>query len=896
MPQIAIIVGNADLVREGEIVPLVQGQLLSPGDEVHVKENSKVKCILSGGALWYLNSGTRLSIDETVAISENKRRLPLQLLEGEIHIVKRDEAFEEYLVLTRRWSARITAADVTVCAAPEKNRCGIGLLNGFVTFTPMGGTETVVPPCNLLLPGDGGPGELTSLHVSDIASVKSWVGSTVIEEALAASGCTIAEESAVNEPPSWQKLPRENASLNEKIIDTLVAVDPEQTPVRYSLLKGPKGMALDETAGILTYPASSAGSFKVMVEAKDADARICTATVVLKVSPGLTLRLRAPRRVEPGMPVTISAVPQGVVNSRVRYRFDLNGDGRYDFPASGRFGKQAIIHTHIFDKEGVFLLKAEALSNNGMRALSTRKVIVNAPPSARLKAHPEFVTVGTPVTLDVSSSTDTRNGTVPLKVRFDINNDGVWDLPAGKGFLETDKAVYAWSEPGTYSIIAEITDMDGASDSAVVRIVVAKGLAGGSITCPDTVHIGDSVKFYGEIQQSEFPVKTIAWSFDNDTVFEKKATAASVFHVFKKEGLFTVRCIMTDEKGRQVIVARKVTVRNIATSVDAGGPYKARVNSELILTGSATDPDSRVVLYEWDVDGDGRVDYKNEKKSLVRHAYNRAGKYTAIFIVTTEDAKKSRDSALVDISNKGPRAKAVEDIISRKNRKVKLLGTGEDEDGKITRYEWDFDGDGTFDWSSKENGEVEHTFTEYATAVFRVTDSDGSTAADTLHIIICPEGMRTVKAGSFCIDSYEYPNKRNSKPKTDVTFEEAQQLCWNEGKRLCTSEEWEMACNGSKKKFNYPYGKQYDGDLCNTLGNPRLKNSMAVSGYFYECRSDQGVFDMSGNVAEWAEAGNNGPFAYGGSWQNGEQGSSCTSKIQLQQGRKYFYVGFRCCK
>jgi hypothetical protein len=337
-------------------------------------------------------------------------------------------------------------------------------------------------------------------------------------------------------------------------------------------------------------------------------------------------------------------------------------------------------------------------------------------------------------------------------------------------------------------------------------------------------------------------------------------------------------------------------VLNSAAKVKAGGPYKAAVNSELTLTGSATDPDSRIVSYGWDVDGDGTIDYTSEKGSIVKHTYKKAGKYFAVFTVTTEDGKKSGDSALVEITNMGPKAKAVEDIVSRKNRKVKLIGTGEDEDGEIVLYEWDFDGNGTIDWSSKESGEVEHTFSEYATAVFRVHDSDGATDDDTLHIIICPAGMRTVKAGKFCIDSYEYPNTRNSKPKTDVSFEEAQQICWNIGKRLCTSEEWTMACHDAKKKFNYPYGRNYDVDRCNTLGNPRLKNSMAPSGTFYECTNGLGVFDMSGNVAEWAGTGEGGPFAYGGSWQNGEQGSSCNSKIQLQEGKKYFYVGFRCCK
>ena len=37
-------------------------------------------------------------------------------------------------------------------------------------------------------------------------------------------------------------------------------------------------------------------------------------------------------------------------------------------------------------------------------------------------------------------------------------------------------------------------------------------------------------------------------------------------------------------------------------------------------------------------------------------------------------------------------------------------GSGIDDDGYIVRYEWDFDGDGKYDWNSTFNGTTEHEF------------------------------------------------------------------------------------------------------------------------------------------------------------------------------------------
>ena len=56
------------------------------------------------------------------------------------------------------------------------------------------------------------------------------------------------------------------------------------------------------------------------------------------------------------------------------------------------------------------------------------------------------------------------------------------------------------------------------------------------------------------------------------------------------------------------------------------------------------------------------------------------------------------------VSNKAPTASAGEDIISKKNRKIELVGTGTDEDGSIVLYEWDFNGDGTLE--SSENADM----------------------------------------------------------------------------------------------------------------------------------------------------------------------------------------------
>jgi formylglycine-generating enzyme required for sulfatase activity len=220
---------------------------------------------------------------------------------------------------------------------------------------------------------------------------------------------------------------------------------------------------------------------------------------------------------------------------------------------------------------------------------------------------------------------------------------------------------------------------------------------------------------------------------------------------------------------------------------------------------------------------------------------------------------------------------------------------GEYEGAGIVKYSWDLDGDGSEDWASPTTGHYMKAFNQYTEAIFCIYGDDGAFACDTVAIVICPEEMALVKEGPFCVDRFEYPNRRGEAVRTGVTAQQAQQLCAESGKRLCSAKQWRMACS-AEPKDEYPYGRRFVQDNCNTLGNAIIRNEVAGAGYFQSCKSPIDIYDMSGNVAEWvAEEGGAG-FVYGGSYQQGPQQTTCNSSIALDAKKSYFYVGFRCCK
>ena len=74
-------------------------------------------------------------------------------------------------------------------------------------------------------------------------------------------------------------------------------------------------------------------------------------------------------------------------------------------------------------------------------------------------------------------------------------------------------------------------------------------------------------------------------------------------------------------------------------------------------------------------------------------------------------------------------------------------------------------------------------------------------------------------AARACIDVFEFPNQACELPFVWGTPVAADQLCRAEGKRLCTQDEWSLACAGDPEGGAdriYAYGDALDLTVCNT--------------------------------------------------------------------------------
>lgn len=175
--------------------------------------------------------------------------------------------------------------------------------------------------------------------------------------------------------------------------------------------------------------------------------------------------------------------------------------------------------------------------------------------------------------------------------------------------------------------------------------------------------------------------------------------------------------------------------------------------------------------------------------------------------------------------------------------------------------------------------------------------------------ITCPNDMVAV-ADTFCIDRYEASRPDATKisagiddslarsvagviPWQVVSNAVAEKACSASGKRLCTPEEWQLACSGPDRTA-YSYGNTYQPAICNGLDTFGINYfHLMPTGSFQQCTNEWGVFDLNGNLWEHV-AGGGDQTVRGGAY-------NCIDSAKLH---RCDYVpgswtpsarGFRCC-
>ena len=205
----------------------------------------------------------------------------------------------------------------------------------------------------------------------------------------------------------------------------------------------------------------------------------------------------------------------------------------------------------------------------------------------------------------------------------------------------------------------------------------------------------------------------------------------------KPDTLYYFKVVVSDAAG-QTNLSNEVKARTFSVNqpptADAGQDRSVTVDTLVTLSGSGFDTDGMVVLYEWDFEGDGDFDISSAGGN-VTHIYTILGTFPATLRVTDDRGGTGTSAANITVVPAVPPnvlpviIDAGEPMLGYIGEEIPFSGNATDPDGYITLYQWDFMGEGLYEYNSPDGANLTFIYDTAGiyTAVLRVTDNRGGT-------------------------------------------------------------------------------------------------------------------------------------------------------------------------
>lgn len=305
---------------------------------------------------------------------------------------------------------------------------------------------------------------------------------------------------------------------------------------------------------------------------------------------------------------------------------------------------------------------------------------------------------------------------------------------------------------GENQIVVTIKDNSSNTATATADFMVRK-FSSALTASPTSGNAPLTVNFYAtaeEISGTVIQEYSLTFGDGNEVPPENpsncnwKCYGGNYSYTYQKSGTYEAVLTATNADGEEVTA--RVTI-NVMPSPPEASAELSPSNGEVPLTvnfdGFGADPDGEIVLYEWDFDGDGAFDYANESSGTTSHEFTNEGVFNAVFRVTDNDGLTDTAEQILTAVRIGPPGSPSATASANPDSgdaplEVSFRGYGYDSDGRLVSYEWDFDGDGNFDWLSEQSGHISYSYTMPGTyfPAFRVTDDAGLQNTDYMVITV----------------------------------------------------------------------------------------------------------------------------------------------------------------
>jgi len=226
---------------------------------------------------------------------------------------------------------------------------------------------------------------------------------------------------------------------------------------------------------------------------------------------------------------------------------------------------------------------------------------------------------------------------------WDWDYSGVFTPSGDTGVAQS----HTWMDDGPYTVAVRVTDEDGSTDIATMRVSVADLSPVAGFDGWDVLWDEGMIDSFFDVSFS-YPDDLVDWDWDfGDSV---TGSGPNPSHKYSEDGVYTVTLTVTDEDGSVDSVVHSVTVLDVDPVADFGWEASKALEGTVLpfFDYSHGVPDDMLTDWVWDF-GDGT----GASGSSVSHVYADNGVYTVSLTVYDEDSSSSVSKS-VRIGNIAP--------------------------------------------------------------------------------------------------------------------------------------------------------------------------------------------------------------------------------------------------
>ncbi|MDP6455793.1 MAG: PKD domain-containing protein [SAR202 cluster bacterium] len=340
-------------------------------------------------------------------------------------------------------------------------------------------------------------------------------------------------------------------------------------------------------------------------------------------------------------------------------------------------------------------------------------------------------------------------------LRFEWDFDFQSTFAADASGVGVATTTHTYADNDTFTVALRVIDSTGATSTVkTAQVTVANVPPSANAGGPYTVNEGTALTFTGSATDPGNDTKTFEWDFDYDgSTFTVDSTGADLTgptKTYTNDGAKTVGLrVRDDDGGLSSIALATTTINNVPPTASIGSSFTGTEGSEVLFSGSATDPGNDTLTYEWDfafVTGETfTADQSGDGLTAPKFTYTNDGDFTAAMRVRDDDSTSSQVTAPVAISNVVPTASVGGPYTGFSGTPLTFSGSATDPGADTLTYEWDFQYNGsTFSTvGATTNSGVDLTAPKYTyatvgtfTVALRVKDDKGVSSIVTSQVTV----------------------------------------------------------------------------------------------------------------------------------------------------------------